>query len=111
MNPSLKAKATIKFFVLATALSASPMLLAEGNPTFEKVCSSCHTGGFKGWVTGAPNIHKKEEWSSYLDRDSVERMKEIVLKGAEDHKVKGGCSTCSNGSILNAVDYIISEVR
>ncbi len=111
MSTSLKTKLINKTLFLASLLSVSSYIFAAENPTFEKVCSSCHTGGFKGWVSGAPNINKKAEWEEFLERDSENRMSEIVLKGTDDHKTKGGCSKCSDESILGAVDYILSKVK
>ncbi|WP_074214318.1 hypothetical protein [Salinivibrio sp. ES.052] len=28
---------------------------------FKKVCSSCHSGGVKGSMSGAPNVNKAQE--------------------------------------------------
>lgn len=97
--------------LLAVTLSNSTTLLAEGSSTFNKVCSSCHTGGFKGWVTGAPNINKQSHWKEYLEKHSIEQMMDIVLQGKNDHKLKGGCSKCTDEEIINAINYIISEVN
>ncbi|RLA06341.1 MAG: hypothetical protein DRQ51_09725 [Gammaproteobacteria bacterium] len=83
----------------------------NGKKTFDKVCSSCHTGGFKGWMSGAPDISDKKEWSKFIKRDSIDKMKKIVLKGTDDHKVKGGCKKCADKDILSSVDYIISKVK
>ena len=81
------------------------------NKTFSEVCQSCHTGGFKGWLSGAPNVKDKSKWEKYIKRDPVEKMKEIVLKGTKDHKAKGGCEKCSDGEIRAAVDYMMLLVR
>lgn len=99
---------TLVLLSLSWALCANTM--AE-HATFEKVCQSCHTGGFKGWVSGAPNIHKQQEWQTYLKRDSIETMKKIVLEGNDDHKRKGGCSKCSDEDITSALEYMLSKVQ
>lgn len=84
---------------------------ADVNPTFDKVCKSCHTGGFKGWVSGAPNIQEKDDWAIYIKRDSLDQMRNIVLQGSDDHKVKGGCKKCSDEAILGAIDYMLFQVN
>jgi len=79
--------------------------------TFNNYCSDCHTGGFKGWMSGAPNVESKDQWKKFLERDSLEQMKTIVLNGSDDHKVKGGCRKCSNVDVIDAIDYMMSLVK
>lgn len=96
-------------FVLMTVLT-STSLQAE-DLTFVNVCSDCHTGGFKGWISGAPNVKKKSKWKMFLDRDSSEQMRNIVLNGTDDHKKMGGCKNCSEDDVINAIDYMMSLVK
>ena len=81
------------------------------NNTFDDVCESCHTGGFKGWISGAPNVEKKSDWQKYIERDSIHEMQKIVLNGSENHKVKGDCKSCSDEQIIEAIDYMMSLVK
>lgn len=81
------------------------------NKTFSEVCRSCHTGGFKGWLSGAPNVKDKSKWEKYIKRNPIEEMKEIVLKGTEDHKAKGGCEKCTDEEIRATIDYMMSLVK
>ncbi|MEW8623839.1 MAG: c-type cytochrome [Candidatus Thiodiazotropha endolucinida] len=106
-TPMIKQLSVI-IFLVTTLISTT--LHAE-NKTFANVCSDCHTGGFKGWISGAPNVEKKEKWRKYLERDSLEEMRTIVLNGTEDHKKKGGCKTCTDSDIVNAIDYMMSLVK
>ncbi len=99
---------------LFTLIALSPATLNSahaGNLTFTQVCSECHTGGFKGWVSGAPNIQNKTEWTKFIERDSADKMKKIVLNGSAEHKVKGGCKSCSSHDIENTIDYMLSLVK
>ncbi|MCP5093855.1 MAG: hypothetical protein GY949_23370 [Gammaproteobacteria bacterium] len=100
----------LSVFILLILTLTSASLHAE-DKTFAKVCSGCHTGGFKGWLSGAPNVEKKNQWSKYLERDSLEKMQDMVLNGTEDHKIKGGCKTCTDNEIFSAIDYIMSLVK
>lgn len=93
--------------VLMTATSAH----ASGADTFRSVCAECHTGGIKGFMSGAPNVNKPITWQKFLERDSKDRMREIVLRGSKDHKAKGGCATCSDQQIVEALNYILSSLN
>lgn len=94
--------------LLFLILCSSPCL---SDQTFQEVCKSCHTGGFKGWVSGAPNVKKPEQWLEFLNRDSEEEMRQIVLNGNKQHKKKGGCRKCSNQEIQQALDYLLGMVK
>ena len=101
-------KLSISFIFLAFFVSNHA--LAE-DKTFTEVCRSCHTGGFTGWLSGAPNVKDKSKWEKYIKRNSIEKMREIVLKGTKDHKAKGGCEECSDREIIATIDYMMSLVR
>ena len=98
----------VPFILFAFAVSSHGQ---DENKTFSEVCRSCHTGGFIGWLSGAPNVKDKSKWEKYIKRSPVEKMKEIVINGTKDHKVKGGCEKCSDGDIRAAIDYMMSLVR
>ncbi|MDT8318444.1 MAG: c-type cytochrome [bacterium] len=101
-------KFTVPFLLLA--FDASSYAQPE-NKIFSEVCRSCHTGGFKGWLSGAPNVKDKNKWKKYIKRGSIEKMRDILIKGSEDHKAKGGCDKCSNDDIVGAIDYIMLLVK
>ncbi len=97
-------------FTVLMALILSTSVFADQD-TFNKVCNSCHSGGFKGFVTGAPNIENRDEWIAYHEQHNAQQMRAIVLEGLNDHKVKGGCKKCSDESIVSAVDFMIAETQ
>lgn len=92
-------------------LMAGTSVQAGGADTFDNVCAECHTGGFKGFMSGAPNVNKPASWQKFLERDSEARMREIVLRGTRDHKAKGGCLSCSDQQIIETLDYLLSRVK
>ncbi|WP_375750074.1 c-type cytochrome [Vibrio sp. HN007] len=96
----------IRVLVTALLLAISAPGVAK-NATFEKVCQSCHTGGFKGWVSGAPDVNDKEAWGKYHGRHTHDEMRDIVMNGLNDHELKGGCSKCTDEDINSAIDYIL----
>lgn len=84
---------------------------ASGEKVFENNCASCHSGGLKGWLSGAPAIGDKSDWSEFFDKNSLETMKSVVLNGENNHKKKGGCEDCSDDDINLAVDYVHSKSK
>lgn len=104
---SNKTFATV-IFVATTIFSTQSL---AGDKIFNEVCSDCHTGGFKGWISGAPNVNKKTEWGAFLENNALNEMIKIVTKGTKDHKKKGGCKKCSNEEIADAVNYIMTLVK
>lgn len=110
----LSVKTALKKFSMLGVLCGSfwvpSLAVADGQQVFENVCASCHTGGFKGWVSGAPDVRDAQEWAPYLQRDSLEVMRRIVVKGNADHKPKGDCEDCTEAEVIQAIDYLLSKV-
>jgi len=100
----------LAFAIIAMITVSGTPVLADSS-TFKSVCAECHTGGIKGFVSGAPNVNKPASWQKFLDRNSDERMREVVLRGTKDHKPKGDCATCSDQQVLDAIDYIMTRVK
>lgn len=97
--------------LMAIALLIFSQSVFSENMTYEKVCKSCHSGGFKGFVSGAPNINRSNAWEEYIERHSIDKMKAIVLTGSNNHKEKGGCKKCSDDDIKGAVEYMVAQVK
>ncbi len=85
--------------------------LSEGpKEIYEEYCSSCHDGGFKGWITGAPDLGDKEDWEPFLNKD-LEKLTHNVLTGAEKHEKKGDCKNCSEDDLRKTIEYIIEKSK
>jgi cytochrome c5 len=82
----------------------------SGKQVFEQECASCHTGGFKGWVSGAPEIGSKEDWLNFINK-GPKKMTKVTIEGGEGMDPMGGCKTCSEAQIKAAVDYIILKTK
>jgi len=80
----------------------------SGKAIFEKNCASCHTGGFKGWMTGAPEIGEKEEWKPFFDK-GASVMTTHIYEGTKKHEKYD--KVCSKEQIKLAVEYIIAETK
>ena len=82
----------------------------DGKTTFENSCASCHTGGFKGWMSGAPEIGEKEDWAKFFEKGES-TMNKNVFEGSKRHETKGGCDDCTEEQIEAAIAYILSETK
>ena len=87
-----------------------PELNSDGKTVFENSCASCHTGGFKGWMSGAPEIGEKEEWTKFFEKGESS-MNKNVFEGTKRHEAKGGCDDCSKEQIEAAIKFILSETK
>ena len=81
-----------------------------GKKVFYKTCTSCHTGGFKGWITGAPEIGDWDEWEPYFQK-GFSVLVTNVNEGTKGHAVKGECDDCTEEQIKAAIEYIMSETK
>lgn len=81
-----------------------------GETTFKNECASCHTGGFKGWVSGSPEIGVKADWVEFFKKSTLE-MTQATIKGTEGMDPKGGCKNCTDEEIEQAVEYIVTQTK
>lgn len=105
------------FFGTTTTVNTTPFTEStvlnnekSGKEIFDNECASCHTGGFKGWVSGAPDISDAEDWEKALKK-GLTTMTKNVFEGTKRHEEKGGCEDCTDSEIKAAVEYIVSETK
>ncbi len=101
------------FFLLIFFGVANANTFAQGNTPsreakklYEEYCASCHSGGFKGWMTSAPEIGEIDEWKSFFDK-GIEEMTHNVFTGEKKHEIKGECEDCSKEEIQATIEYIM----
>lgn len=82
----------------------------EGEAIFSEYCSKCHTGGFTGWITGAPKKGDADAWAPYI-KNGVDVMTASAIKGIGNMDPKGGCEKCSEEQIRKVVEYIVSQSK
>ena len=82
----------------------------EGKDIFENNCASCHTSGFKGWLSGAPEIGEKAEWKKHFEND-LTTLTEHVFEGTQRHEARGDCEECSQEQIKKAIEYIVANSK
>jgi len=83
---------------------------ASGKTVYEASCKSCHSGGFSGWMSGAPKTGDKEDWVPLLKK-GLPALIESSLNGFGKMSPRGGCTTCTDEEIAAAVEYMVSASR
>ena len=97
--------------VIITANSFFPQGTENtGKTVFEESCASCHTGGFKAWLSGSPEIGDMDDWKPFFDK-GLSEMTRNVFEGSKRHKAKGGCDECTKEQIKAAIEYIMAETK
>ncbi len=100
----------ILLFLFFAHTGSSDNLQSLGKTVYTGNCASCHDGGFKGWISGAPTTGDQEEWAEFFKK-GADKMTENTVKGTKGMKPKGGCNECTKEHIKEAVDYIISRTQ
>lgn len=73
-----------------------------GQLTYEKNCAQCHDAGvLKAPVRGARDFTQRVQISGY------DSLWESVLKGKARMPKRGGCFSCSDRELQQALDYLI----
>ena len=90
----------------ATAAAAD----LPGEQVFAQVCTACHTAG----VAGAPKVGDKAAWAARLAQ-GPDTLHKHALEGFQGKAgfmpPKGGRADLSDKSIINAVDYMVSQAK
>lgn len=81
---------------------------SSGEEVYLASCATCHSGGFKGWMTDAPEIGDKAAWKPLIGK-GIEGLTLASVNGIGKMPQKGGCKTCSNAQIKAAVEYMVSK--
>jgi len=77
---------------------------------YKDFCKACHEGGFKGWITGAPDVDAPLEWDQFRKK-GLETMVKNTINGTEHMDPKGGCKECTDEQIKFTVEYINSKLE
>ena len=79
---------------------------STGSEVYQGACATCHGGGFKGWMTGAPTVGDKEVWTPLIAK-GVDAMTTFSIMGVNKMPAKGGCSQCSDEQIKSAIEHMV----
>ena len=100
--------AMLSVLVGCSSSSSSVTATSTGEEIYAENCASCHSGGFKGWMTGAPELGDKAVWKPLIAK-GVDAMTTFSIKGVNKMPAKGGCKTCSDEQIKATVEYMAGQ--
>jgi cytochrome c5 len=90
--------------------AAAPAAELAGEEVFHMACMACHGAG----VAGAPKMGDKAAWGPRIAK-GVETLHKHALEGFQGGSgfmpPKGGRADLADKSILNAVDYMVSQSK
>ena len=76
---------------------------SDGKEIYTENCSACHNEG----INGAPKLGDKTAWKPLIAKN-MDVLIQNTLKGAS-HPKNGGCTHCTNGEIIEAIKYMVSQ--
>lgn len=82
----------------------------SGSEVYEESCANCHSGGFGGFFSGAPEVGDSSDWTALLDK-GVDGLVAATLTGIGKMAARGGCQDCTDEQIRAAVEYMVAESR
>ena len=94
----------------APAPAAAPAAELAGEEVFNMACMACHGAG----VAGAPKMGDKAAWAPRIAKGD-ETLHKHALEGFQGNSgfmpPKGGRADLADKSIMNAVDYMVSQSK
>lgn len=97
---------------LAPAAAAPAAAAADlaGEQVYQQVCTACHGAG----VAGAPRTGDKAAWAARLAQ-GAETLNKHAIEGFQGKAgympPKGGRTDLSDQSVINAVEYMVTQSR
>lgn len=109
-NSFKQLKLTGVLLVLTLGLFSVSVLADKisGKQVFDNVCSSCHNGGFRGFISGAPKIGNNEKWK-YRLVGGIKPAIEKVWQGDDEHDSMHKEEGLIKQEVSTAINYIISK--
>lgn len=87
----------------AQTASAGPR---SGKEVYDAVCMACHSTG----AAGAPKIGDTAAWAPRIDK-GLETLVSHAINGFNAMPAKGGCASCPDEEIKNAVQYLVEQAK
>ena len=78
--------------------------IATGESVYQKACVACHAAG----IAGAPKLGDQAAWAPRIAKGH-DVLLESVTKGLNAMPPKGGCISCSDQELHDALAYIVSK--
>lgn len=90
-----------------SVINATPATEQNGLDIYKNICKSCHGGGMKGWLSGAPKVGKDSAWKEYFV-DNLTQIETNILDGSEKHEAMGNKEGLSKNDVAAAIAHMIS---
>jgi cytochrome c5 len=81
-----------------------------GEEVFETHCANCHSGGFGGFFSGAPDIDDPDDWKD-LTPKGIDGLTATTISGIGEMAARGGCMECTDAEIRAAIEHILQQVQ
>lgn len=103
--------------VSLVGLAFSALVVAENHSTparsgeavFEAHCANCHTGGFGGFFSGAPDIDDADDWEELAPK-GLDTLTATTISGIGDMAARGDCTECTDEEIRAAVEHMLDKI-
>lgn len=104
-------KSISTMMVIAACVFSSGISLAQGDArageaVYNRACKMCHGTG----MARSPKTGDKAAWGPRIARGAEELTKNAI-KGIRTMPPRGGCGSCSDEDIANAVAYILEQAK
>lgn len=106
---SLRHRISFGVIVLLSAGLCATSASAEENGVaiFDSTCSSCHSGGFRGFMSGAPKAGKDSAWENQI-QSGLDQAIMDVWQGTEKHESMNKEEDLSEQEVRAALLHIIA---
>jgi cytochrome c5 len=91
---------------MVMAGSASSVLAASGEETYNTYCHVCHAAG----VAGAPKFGDKEAWAPRIAQ-GMDVLLQSATNGKNAMPPKGTCMSCTEDDLKAAIGYMVSHAQ
>lgn len=88
----------------AMAAASTQVAARGGAEVYAAACSACHNTG----AAGAPKIGTSV-WEERFNSQDKETLISHAINGINAMPPKGGCSSCTDEEVVNAVEHILDE--
>ncbi len=79
---------------------------AAGQAVYQQRCRLCHDRG----MMGAPRLGDRAAWEDRLAKGE-EALLQSVVRGLKGMPPRGGCRSCTDEELADALAYMLKQVR
>lgn len=91
---------------LSAGIASADVDAKAGELVYNRACKMCHGTG----MARSPKTGDKAAWAARIAR-GAEELTNNAIKGIRAMPPRGGCGSCSNEDIANAVAFIMEQSK